>query len=322
MKRILQLIVLLFISNYSFSQLYYSNYLDSTSEWRVIEHHGEAAYHDITFRTIFFDGLENLNGYTYYKMYQTYYKIGYDVGYTTVVDPQSANITQFIGYFREDATGKFYLLKNGVEIIYFDNQTVLNTQIGDFVYGQFSQSSCQIDYTANITLSSVNLKQIKCDTSNGSNGTANFVEGIGTINNSCYSQFQQDNSLMTFERTYFYSKQGQNLTFYDNVYTPFGSNGYIYYYSFANANHQALSTVTYEKNNIKIFPNPATNILNIKTATLENINSIKIYNILGQQIISITDPSYTIDISMLKSGNYFIKVKSDTKEVNMKFIKE
>lgn len=322
MKKILKLIVLLFISNYGYSQIYYSHYLDATSEWRVIEHHGEAAYHDITFKTIFFDGFQNINGYTYYKMYQTYYKVGYSMDYS-ILFPQSSTITQLIGYFREDTTGKFYLYNNGLEITYFDSQPVLNAQIGDFVFGQFSQSSCQVDYIGNNLFNSINLKQIKCDTSNGSNGTANFVEGVGNINNSCYSQFQQDNSLMTFERIYFYSKQGQNLTFYDNVYTPFGNNGgYIYYYSFANADHQALSTLTYGKNDIKIFPNPASNILNIETANQENIDAITIYNTLGQEALSINNPSSKINIEKLKSGTYFIKVKIGTEEINSKFIKE
>ena len=63
MKNLLKLIVLLFGCNFGYSQIYYSHYLDATSEWRVIEHHGEAGYHDITFRTVFFEGLENLNGY-------------------------------------------------------------------------------------------------------------------------------------------------------------------------------------------------------------------------------------------------------------------
>ena len=129
MKKILKLIALLLISNFGYSQIYYSNYLDATSEWREIEKHGEAAYQDITFRTIFLEGLENINGYTYYKMYQTYYKIGYDIGYTTILYPQTANTTQFIGYFREDPNGKFYLYINGSDTVYFDNQTVLNAQI-------------------------------------------------------------------------------------------------------------------------------------------------------------------------------------------------
>lgn len=71
MEKILKLFVLLLIGNFGYSQIYYSNYLDQTSEWREIEAHGEASSHNLTFRTIFLEGLENFNGYTYYKMFIT-----------------------------------------------------------------------------------------------------------------------------------------------------------------------------------------------------------------------------------------------------------
>lgn len=314
---------MLLISNLGYSQIYYSHYLDATSEWRVIEHRGEASYHNIYFKTIFFDGLENINGFTYYKMYQTYYTIGYEVDYSSVLYPQSSNVTQFIGYFREDATGKFYLYSNGTEIIYFDNQSVLNAQIGDFLYGQFSQSSCQIDYIGNNILNGINLKQIKCDTTNSNTGTASSVEGVGNIHNSCYSIWQEDNSLMTFERTYFYSKQGQNLTFYDNVYTPIGTTGYIYYFTFANADHQSLSVKSNENNSIKVFPNPAKTVVTVASND-ENIKEILLCDMQGRLLktVEVNKLNTQLDISSYQSGTYLITIKTDRGISNSKLIKE
>lgn len=326
MKKTLKLIILLLISNFGYSQIYYSNYLDQSSEWRIIEHHGEATYHDIKFKTIFFDGFENINGYTYYKMYQTYYTIGYEYDYSAILYPQSSNITQFLGFFREDSSGKFYLNNIGsIETVYFDNQIVLNSQIGDLFSGYYSQSNCNIDYLGNILFNGIILKQIKCDTNGMASvpGTANCVEGIGNINNSCYSTLQQDNSFMYFERTYFYSKLGQSITFYDNVYTPYGNNsGFIFYYSFANADHQSLSITNHENSSIKIYPNPTNSIINILNNN-EIIVSISLCDLQGRIIKTenINNIEAKLDISNFQTGTYFIKIKTNKETISKKIIK-
>ncbi len=72
----------------------------------------------------------------------------------------------------------------------------------------------------------------------------------------------------------------------------------------------------------KIYPNPAKNILNIETKNDLTISSLSIYNTLGQLVQVITSPNKTIDISELKTGNYFIKIVSDKGTSNSKFLKE
>ena len=56
-------------------------------------------------------------------------------------------------------------------------------------------------------------------------------------------------------------------------------------------------------NNINIYPNPATDIINITNA--EN-STIEIYNIAGELVISTTETN--IDVSTLTNGTYLIKV--------------
>ncbi|MBC7641586.1 MAG: T9SS type A sorting domain-containing protein, partial [Flavobacterium sp.] len=53
-----------------------------------------------------------------------------------------------------------------------------------------------------------------------------------------------------------------------------------------------------------------------------NISSLSIYNALGQVIQVITNPTKSIDVSDLKSGNYFLKIISDKGISNSVFIKE
>lgn len=329
MKKILNLIVLLLISTFGYSQIYYSNYLDATSEWRVFEKHGEAASQNLTFRTIFFEGFATLNGYTYYKMYQTYHTIEYDAGYTSVIVPQSANTTQFIGYFREDPNGKFYLFingttpfflnnqlfNNGVETVYFDNQLVFNAQMGDLYFDNFNTSLCSVDTVSTMTINATNYKMILSSTG----GKA--LEGVGNILNACSTPQNLDSGLAAFIRIHCYTKQGQTYSFYSNYHLPNYAYALVDCSTFPNANRQGLSTVNFNKTSIKIYPNPANNILNIETLNQEKINSITIYNILGQEVLNHNNSSNKIDVVNLTAGTYFIKIKTDINEINTKFIK-
>jgi uncharacterized repeat protein (TIGR01451 family) len=76
-------------------------------------------------------------------------------------------------------------------------------------------------------------------------------------------------------------------------------------------------------NYISINPNPAKETLTINAKNIE-VSSISIYNTLGQlvQVIPNAKETKTIDVSELKSGNYFIKVVSDKGASSSKFIKE
>ncbi len=67
-----------------------------------------------------------------------------------------------------------------------------------------------------------------------------------------------------------------------------------------------------------MYPNPATNEL--KIINKEVISKIDIFNLVGE--LQFSTSSSTIDISVLKSGIYFLKAYSDKGSVSEKFIKE
>ena len=73
-----------------------------------------------------------------------------------------------------------------------------------------------------------------------------------------------------------------------------------------------------------LYPNPAQSILNISSKETIEVKSISIYNTLGQLVLVVTnaDKISKIDVSNLKTGNYFIKINSDKGTSNTKFIKE
>ncbi len=88
--------------------------------------------------------------------------------------------------------------------------------------------------------------------------------------------------------------------------------------------NSALSTQDFDFSRYLIlYPNPSDQILNISQNENIVIQSFEIYDVLGQLIIAIPNAKATsnIDISKLKTGNYFIKVKSDKGSSSMKFIK-
>ena len=87
---------------------------------------------------------------------------------------------------------------------------------------------------------------------------------------------------------------------------------------------QSLGTNDFEFDSyFKIYPNPAKNSLNLDVKKQINVSSISIYNTLGQQILVIPNAQYTkqVDVSNLKTGNYFIKLISDKGSSVGKFLK-
>jgi hypothetical protein len=72
---------------------------------------------------------------------------------------------------------------------------------------------------------------------------------------------------------------------------------------------------------IQIFPNPASGYLQL--SSIENIRSLEVFNLLGQQFITVNNPESSIlDISKLTSGIYLIKIRQIGSEKCFRFIKE
>lgn len=83
----------------------------------------------------------------------------------------------------------------------------------------------------------------------------------------------------------------------------------------------SLSTIDSQLNGISIFPNPTKNILNIKglETTLE---SVEVYSITGQKVISTTTNLNTINVSAIANGVYFLKLNTADASKTIKFVKE
>lgn len=69
----------------------------------------------------------------------------------------------------------------------------------------------------------------------------------------------------------------------------------------------ALSVSSFEKSNIKMYPNPTNS--NVIINAENTIEQLAVYTILGQEVISkkINSNSVTLDVSSLQKGTYFVK---------------
>ena len=84
--------------------------------------------------------------------------------------------------------------------------------------------------------------------------------------------------------------------------------------------NEVTGVVNRPNSEIKIYPNPATDVLQILSA--ENINNISVFNVTGRQVIAEFKPiDSTMDISGLKQGIYLLRISTDEGINCIRFIK-
>lgn len=86
-----------------------------------------------------------------------------------------------------------------------------------------------------------------------------------------------------------------------------------------------LKTDNFDRTPFELYPNPAKNVITISISSAITIQSIAIYNPLGQLVKTLTDAelvsSSSIDVSTLKTGTYFMEINSNQGKTTQKFIK-
>jgi endonuclease I len=82
-----------------------------------------------------------------------------------------------------------------------------------------------------------------------------------------------------------------------------------------------LNVNDYQFNDITIYPNPVSNILNIQFNNSKE-TQVEIYNILGKRVLTKTiSQSQSINVENLKSGIYILKITQDNSTISRKLIK-
>ena len=81
-----------------------------------------------------------------------------------------------------------------------------------------------------------------------------------------------------------------------------------------------VSTEKIKENDIKIFPNPADDVIFLQNSGNPEVNEIKIFDIYGRNISIPMSENYRLDVSHLKSGIYFLKISDRNYNVIIKKI--
>lgn len=92
---------------------------------------------------------------------------------------------------------------------------------------------------------------------------------------------------------------------------------------FDNVSYAApLSIASFEDTKISMYPNPVSSSLSINS--VEKLDAILIYNVIGQEVLNlkVNDTNTIINVSNFENGIYIIKTFSEGKVSTTKFIKE
>ncbi len=119
----------------------------------------------------------------------------------------------------------------------------------------------------------------------------------------------------------------------DGIWTPelAGADTYDYTHAATNVCPESTASVVVtetlsvddeELNSISIYPNPANEIIKIKNSHSVVIESLEVFTIRGQLVISATDNFDEINISQLEAAIYFLKIRSATGQKTVRLIKE
>jgi hypothetical protein len=78
-----------------------------------------------------------------------------------------------------------------------------------------------------------------------------------------------------------------------------------------------LSTGEFDTNALAVYPMPAKDVLNVSYKSL--IDSIKIYNLLGQEVYSknTNSDSLQLDLASLTVGSYIVKLFSEQHKISV-----
>lgn len=76
------------------------------------------------------------------------------------------------------------------------------------------------------------------------------------------------------------------------------------------------------ENIVSVYPNPATDILNISSNGILYIKKVTIYNILGEKMLEITDPTNQISLHQLEFGAHLVVIDTDQGSMHKTILKK
>ena len=93
------------------------------------------------------------------------------------------------------------------------------------------------------------------------------------------------------------------------------------YFCIDNVGNYPLSTIEISENKFSVYPNPSSNLINLKSLEKNDEYMISIFDIFGKKIIHNLKNPKQIDISSLANGQYILKIESEEGTINEKLLK-
>lgn len=81
----------------------------------------------------------------------------------------------------------------------------------------------------------------------------------------------------------------------------------------------SVDDISLDENTVKLYPNPATDVVNIKTN--QTIKNVRVFNVNGQKVLDIANQSQ-INISNLPTGMYFLNITTNQSNQTIKILKQ
>ena len=86
-----------------------------------------------------------------------------------------------------------------------------------------------------------------------------------------------------------------------------------------------MGTEEFQTNQLTVYPNPATDLLNVKTNNSDTINAVQVIDLNGRQVMTksfnnVSDAQ--INVNDLSAGMYLINITSGDTVETKKFLKQ
>ncbi|WP_299557235.1 T9SS type A sorting domain-containing protein [Seonamhaeicola sp.] len=211
--------------------------------------------------------------------------------------------------------------------------TLINYEKFEYTYNSPGQPNQELKSTWN---TSINLWDIV------ERSTATYVGGLRTellvesYNGSSYDLFERYLSSYSGSLETEYLQQSWNGSSYDNsdrelstydgndnktvyIFENWSMGAWVPYYKEENDFSVAgpLSTESFNSKNIKVYPNPVTNVLNISSTSV--VDNVEMYNVMGEKVMQTSDAKQ-LNLYNLKSGIYLLKVFSNNRSIIKKIL--
>jgi hypothetical protein len=307
MKKVifLPIIIMLFFINSAIAQQYYPFQTD-TAKWSVTSwfHNYPGGYsHETVF--FFISGDTIFDTVTYSKIYRVVPQSTYEI------DTASA---EYIGGLREDNQKHIYykpakLNQEFTIHCYIENSTLdefllyrFDVALGDvFELNEFIPFPVGVGGVDSVLVGTHYRRRLQIA------GTQYeyWIEGIGSMTslfgNFC-PLFESGDDLWCYEdpETFFIGPMNE-------------TDRCTYFIVGQEENHSA---------EITLFPNPATNLIQINNPENRPVNQINFYDAMGNRVLKVDDHAINIDISMLKPGLYLLEIISEDASITRKLLIE